>query len=610
MRRAVVLFSMIGLLFLVGCFKAGPTTQLTPISISLLSSVNPLEPGEATQITASVYDQNKQGVTWNISPLNFGALSQETSTSVMYTAPTNFTATTTVTITATSITNPTVTSSLQVTATPIVVSFFPPSDQTLNQGQQLTIAPTVTNDTNQAVVWMISPPTGAGSIQVSPLFATYIAPSTVSAPTVATVTATSVNSTALAVMHITVFPAGAGANVAAIQVDGGPVPGQVNRNGAFTSVTICNPGSTSTCQTVDGILVDTGSYGLRILQSEIPLLKLPPFTDQYGDTLENCAEQPGGSYLWGPVATADVYIAGEAAASPSGASVGAIPLQVISSSPQIVPNGCSNGSDVNENTPLLLGANGILGVGPEPTDCTLAGVNYCDGSSQPEPRNIYFACPSLGCEITDSPVIVATRQQVTNPITLFSSFLGGNNDSNGMVLQLPAVSGTEASAIGTMTFGIGTESNNSLGSATVFTLDSNDHFTTVFNGQTLTASFIDSGSSALLFPDSLPTCEVNSTLYCPSSTVNLSATNTGATQGQSTVSFSVGNADSQFSTYPDNAVFSDLAGPSPAQTSCSGGSGSCSFIWGLPFFYGRTVFVAIDGKSVSGSSGQPPWWAY
>jgi len=608
-RRSVILFSLMSLMPLVACFKAGPAPQLAPISIALLSSAPTVTPGQSAEITASVYDQNKQGVTWNISPLNFGTLSKQTSSSVTYTAPTIFAQVTTLTISATSITDPTVTATVQITASPITVSLFPLSAQALNQGDQLMMIANVSNDlSNKGVRWTITPASGAGSLTSETTFSlTYIAPSTVSAPIDATITGTSVaNPGAIATLQITVFPSGAGFNVAAVRIDGGPVPGEVHRNGVFTSVTICNPGSVTACQTVDGILVDTGSYGLRILQSEIPLLKLPTLTDANNDTLENCASQPDGSYLWGPVSTADVYIAGEAAVSPSGASAGRVPLQVISSSPQIVPDGCSNGSVVNDNTPELLGANGILGVGPEPTDCTVSGVDYCDGSSQPQAPNVYYACPKIGCTNTDSPVIVAANQQVANPVTLFNS----DNNINGVVLQLPPLSGTEASVTGTMTFGVGTQSNNALGSATVFTLDSNDHFTTLFNGQSLTGSFIDSGSSALIFPDSLPTCKVNSLLYCPSSAVSLSATNKGATQGQGTVDFSVGNADDQFSTYLDNAVFSDIAGPEQTKSSCSGGKGACAFIWGLPFFYGRTVFTAIDGQSVPGISAKPPWWAY
>jgi hypothetical protein len=260
-----------------------------------------------------------------------------------------------------------------------------------------------------------------------------------------------------------------------------------------------------------------------------------------------------------------------------------------------VPDSCSNGGTNNLNTPQLLGANGILGVGPEPTDCTLAGVNLCDGSSQSTPPNLYYTCPSTGCAATDSPVIVPAAQQVTNPVIEFSNVSSFTRDNNGVILQFPSVSGAESTVVGTLTFGIGTESNNQLGNATAFTLDSNDHFTTVFSGQTLTNSFIDSGSEALFFPDSLPICTVSTQFFCPSFLLSdLSAKNEGKTQGQSTVTFSVDNADNLFSTYPGFAAFSTLAGPEGTYQSCSDENSSCVFDWGLPFFYGRTVYTHID----------------
>src|SRR5207342_1303998 len=58
-------------------------------------------------------------------------------------------------------------------------------------------------------------------------------------------------------------------NVQPITVNSGPANNYVN--GLFTSVTVCVPGSASNCQTIDGVLVDTGSSGLRILSSALTL---------------------------------------------------------------------------------------------------------------------------------------------------------------------------------------------------------------------------------------------------------------------------------------------------------------------------------------------------
>ena len=600
MRKVAILVPLSGLMFLIGCSWGRQTAEpfQAPISISLIPSGALVTGGQNITVKATVYDPSNQGVTWTFSPLNFGGLSKPTATSVTYTAPMGFTNPTTITITATSITNPNITSSVQISASPIIVSITPPPAQTASQGGLIYFGASVTNYiANPGVSWTLTPATGAGSLtNVSPTIGvTYVAPATVSAPTTATLTATSLeNATASASLEITVVPSGGGPNVAIINVNGGPVPGQTYANAAFTSITICNPGSTTACQTVDGILVDTGSYGLRILQSEIPFLKITKMLDGNGNTLQNCASSADGSYLWGPVSPFDIYIAGEVASSAF--------VQVISSSNTVVPDSCSNSGTTNENTPQLLGANGILGVGPEPTDCTLAGVNYCDGSVPSAPPNLYYTCPAIGCATSDSSIIVADHQQVTNPVTLFA-------DNNGVILQLPAVSGTQAAVTGTMIFGIGTESNNQLGNATIFTMDSSDHFTTLYNGQSLTSSFIDSGSNALYFPDVLPTCVDKPQFYCPPSLIGLSASNPSATQGQSIVSFSVDNADDLFSSNPLDAVFGTLAGPQGAYNSCSQGSPSCTFVWGLPFFYGRSVYTAIDGESIFGYP-QTPWWAY
>ncbi len=61
-------------------------------------------------------------------------------------------------------------------------------------------------------------------------------------------------------------------NVQNIQVTSTPPR---TRNMLQTSVTLCLPG-TNTCQTIDGIQVDTGSQGLRVLASALdPSIALP-----------------------------------------------------------------------------------------------------------------------------------------------------------------------------------------------------------------------------------------------------------------------------------------------------------------------------------------------
>lgn len=97
-------------------------------------------------------------------------------------------------------------------------------------------------------------------------------------------------------------------NVQAIQVNFGPANNFTN--GLFTDVTICVPGSTTQCQTITDVQVDTGSEGLRVLSSVVTL-NLPTVTDNSTNVLQECVQFADLSYAWGPVASADIQMSGE-----------------------------------------------------------------------------------------------------------------------------------------------------------------------------------------------------------------------------------------------------------------------------------------------------------
>jgi hypothetical protein len=384
-----------------------------------------------------------------------------------------------------------------------------------------------------------------------------------------------------------------GQNVAAIVVNSGPANNYAN--GAFTSVTVCIPG-TSTCQTVDGMLVDTGSSGLRIVSSVLTIA-LPQQKAPSGNPVAECL-QFLGSYTWGPVQTADVQIGGEKAAS--------TPIQVLSDTDFSVPIACSSAFPAGSGADTVgaLGANGILGVGPAAQDCGTS----CE-QVQTAGFNPYYECSSsTSCQ----PVAETLAQQVINPVALFPS------DNNGVIIELPAVSGSAATLSGSLVFGIGTQSNNALGSATVYGMDPTSlSFTTSYQGTPYHLSFIDSGSNGYFFLDSsivpsvpdcpdTPTDSVAAGFYCPTSTQNFPAINQGTNKASGTVNFSIANAETLFTNNPTDTVYSQLGGPSIL------GSGSNTvlpyFDWGLPFFYGRNVYTAIEGASTPGGNG--PYWAY
>src|SRR5579862_7358758 len=118
-------------------------------------------------------------------------------------------------------------------------------------------------------------------------------------------------------------------NVQAIIANAGPANNYAN--GLFTSVTICVPGSTSSCQTIDGVLVDTGSTGFRVLSSVLTL-SLPQQTALGGPVAE-CNQFLDG-FTWGPVQTADIVLSGERAST--------VPIQVIGTSGlPAIPAACS-----------------------------------------------------------------------------------------------------------------------------------------------------------------------------------------------------------------------------------------------------------------------------
>jgi len=364
------------------------------------------------------------------------------------------------------------------------------------------------------------------------------------------------------------------ANVTPIVVDAGADPTNVSSiDEAYATVTICAPANPSVCQTVDHILVDTGSYGLRVIASVLNSTLTSALSAQTaGNTLVECTVFIDG-YTWGPIRSVNLQIGRETASN--------LTMQVIGDPnfAPLVPDTCSH-SGPAENTVDTFGSNGVIGVGLFQQDCGTYCTTNTDGD--------YFTCTNSIC----NPTSVGLAQQVANPVSMFAS------DNNGVVITLPtAPLAGEASAIGSMTFGVATQTNNSLGNASLFQMDGVGNFITTFNGTSLPSSFIDSGSNGLYFPNltNIPTCSDG--FYCPTSLLALSATMqaSDSTNSQS-VSFIIGNVDAALnSTATQNyAVYTPLGAPN---------GDISSFDWGLPFFFGRSVFVVTENETVGGKTG-------
>jgi Protein of unknown function (DUF3443) len=360
-------------------------------------------------------------------------------------------------------------------------------------------------------------------------------------------------------------------NVESVVVDAGPAglsPPAVNT--PYVSVEVCVPGTT-TCQTIDHIEIDTGSVGLRLISSAVTVA-LPAETDSSNNPLAECLEFADNTASYGSLAVADIVlpVSGETASSVNVQLIGA-------ASAGAPPMSCSGTQD---NTVDSFGAKGILGVGPFIADC--APDTTCPAGSAP---TLYYSCPtSTSC----TEASVSATQQLPNPVSLFA------NDNNGVIVELPSISGSGAASPGggVIVFGIGTESNNALGSATQLTADSNSgDISAMLNGTSYPASYIDSGSNANFFNDSsLATCpSPNQGFYCPSSTTAEMATLEGTNGTTLAATFNVANADTLF----ENAsltAFNDLGA-----TAFSGQGSSLDL--GLPYFFGENIFLAFETAS-------------
>lgn len=372
-------------------------------------------------------------------------------------------------------------------------------------------------------------------------------------------------------------------NALAVTVDEGPVGlAEANEfavNTLYASVTVCSPGSATQCQTIDHVQVDTGSVGLRLFKAQLSAAAPKPATDPTtGRALAECAQFADG-FTWGSVAILDVQLGGRSIPS---VAVNLMGDMAVGSAPST----CVSGPD--ESTVAAFGANGLLGVGNFLQDC---GTFCATGA----PVGLYYVCPtSASCQ----PVSVSPARQVSNPVGLLGA------DNNGVVIQLPSVGVAGSPTVsGIMYFGIDSQTDNGHGSAQLFSLDADGTLTTVFNGSSVAGSFIDSGSNGTYFASAIPTCGDNPSFYCPVDgsgnplVLTETATILGLNSAHATVSFSVGDADQMFAT---NAT---------ALPALAGGNGGFSgdvgapFDWGLPFFYGRTVFIVFEQNAVGGVAG-------
>ncbi len=367
-----------------------------------------------------------------------------------------------------------------------------------------------------------------------------------------------------------------GPNVVSVSIRQRSSAGGVSTaNTPFVAVTVCNS-ATGNCLTVQNVLVDTGSAGLRLFASSaLNSLNLPNIAASSGGDLAACAQFASG-YTWGGMRQAQVHINGAMTNGP-------IPIEVIGdpSVPQTAPQSCQGGGQ--DFSGQLSGVvNGILGISNFQYDCGSACAPPDPSQSPPPPiPAVYYACGATSCSRTTAPL----SSQGINPIAAFQS---GYN--NGSILTLPAAPlpwGSQA-ATGTLVFGISTLPNNQLpAGAQVYPLDGYGNLSITVNGSAGTG-FIDSGSNGYYTALNLPACTQSVGFYCPSPAANVALQLSSGSAASST-SITIASADAMFTT--GNAALPALGGTAAV-------TGMVDL--GLPFFYGRPIATGLQSLYTSG----------
>lgn len=335
----------------------------------------------------------------------------------------------------------------------------------------------------------------------------------------------------------------------------------------YVTVTICD--ANHNCQTIDHIVVDTGSYGLRVLRSAITNSSMSLTPETVGsDSVGECTSFLDG-FMWGSVNLATVQLNGETATQ--------IPIQVVGdtavSGISRPPTSCaSNGPD--ESNLAGIGGNGILGVGLFTID-----------------KQQYYICYNGSCMSYGSPgaEILQATQQVSNPVPYFSV------DNNGVILQMPPLpEGGAGSASGMLTFGVGTETDNQPPGLQWLAADSGGNISVTVQGMLYSSSFIDSGSNFYYVPLTGVTTDVYGN-YTPAQPTNYSLSlapnvGTGSVVPQSML---VANP----AQIPSSSMAMDDVDINVTQV------GSADL--GVPFFYGKSLAFVINGHAVSGVGSGP-----
>jgi hypothetical protein len=348
-------------------------------------------------------------------------------------------------------------------------------------------------------------------------------------------------------------------------------------NQPYVTIKLCPPNAQTdtVCVTVDHMLLDTGSIGVRVFASALGSSLTSRLPQQTGASNDSTGNAPlaqcalfGSGYLWGSLRRADVTIGGMAARD--------LPVQIVGDAAyKSTPADCESRGVADLGTVDALGANGVVGIGHRVRDFPQAAQNALAAT--------YYYCASpWSC----TPASVPLDRQTANPVTAFAT------DNNGTIIRLPALPpGGQASATGELIFGVSTRSNNAMpANAKVLAVSDQGTLTTLYANRSMPA-IVDSGTNGLMFRDtSIPTGINN--WFSPQNTLSLAATMTSTVGLQAAVPFSIADAERLFES--NYAAYDNLGALSLS---------SNLFVWGLPFYYGRSVYTVLSGAQAGDKTG-------
>jgi hypothetical protein len=359
-----------------------------------------------------------------------------------------------------------------------------------------------------------------------------------------------------------------------VTVDKGPQG--TSTNVPYVSVKVCAPG-TDNCQTIDHVLLDSGSTGLRLLASALQNpAALTSNADASAPMLAECFPF-GSGYTWGSVKKADIHLGKKTALN--------VPVQLINDAElPSAPAKCQQ-EGINAGNLKVMQANGILGISSDTVDCG----SLCTGSSV---ARVYYMCSNGDCEVAR----LSIADQVPNPISKF------DRDNNGVVIVFPSVRDGDATVTGRLIFGIGTRPNNQLRHANIYALDEDRFIENVLVNGTTTKVAIDTGSTGSFFnmAGDPPVCAsvpgLTDKYFCAKGQTIFQFP---AQTSPISVAVNTTNPVQYQQTYPLAAVNPSLTGP----TGGTNTPDAATSVLGLPFFFGRSVFIGFDGAKAGSAKG-------